>query len=61
MIAILTLSRAVPITRSKTSRLSYRALACAAMIANSAKRIHTPVIYHTAPLVDNAVMDPITG
>ena len=61
MIAILTRSRAVPITRSKTSRLSYCALACAAMIANSAKRIHTPMLSHTPPLVANAVMDPITG
>ena len=61
MIAILTRSRAVPITCSKTSRPSYHALACAAMIANSAKRIHTPVLSHTAPLVANAVLDPITG
>ena len=61
MIAILTRSFAVPITRSNTSRPSYRALACATMIANSAKRIHTPMLSHTAPLVANAVLDPITG
>ena len=61
MIAILTRSRAVPITRFKTSRPSYRALACAAMITNSAKHIHTSVLSNTAPPVANAVLDPITG
>ena len=61
MIAILTRPCAVPITRSKTSHPSYRALACAVMIANSAKLKHTPMLSHTAPLVANAVLDPITG
>ena len=60
MIAIITRSRAVPITRFQTSRPSYRALACAAMIANSAKLNHTPMLSHTAPLVANAILDPIT-
>ena len=61
MIAILTRSRAVPITFPNTSRPSYCALSCAAMIANSAKRSHTSVLSNTAPLVANAVLDPITG
>ena len=61
MIAILTRSCAVPITLSKTARPSYRTLVCAAMIANLVKRIHTPMLSHTAPLFANAVLDPITG
>ena len=61
MIVIIMRSRAGPSTRSQTSRSSYRALACAAMISNSAKLYHTPMLSHTALLVADAVLDPITG